>query len=99
MIFPRKSCFFFLFSYQVLHPKSEHHHGHGLTLENHTEEKDHHDHHAGGYEYGGAESNQHQQYRTVENDDLGAQGHELSRHQFQDINVQHGHSEGGPEYN
>ena len=35
-------CFQFcnLFCLQVLHPKTEHHHGHGLTLENHTEEKD-----------------------------------------------------------
>lgn len=74
---------------QVLHPKSEHHHGHGLTLENHTEEKDHriYDH------YGVSETNQ--QYRTVENnqDDIivGQPGPDLSHHQFQDINVHHGH--------
>lgn len=44
-----------------MHPKDEPHHGHGLILENHTEEKDHT---LGGYEYGGAESNQN--YRTIE---------------------------------
>lgn len=45
----------------MLHPKDEPHHGHGLILENHTEEKDHT---LGVYEYGGAETNQN--YRTAE---------------------------------
>lgn len=52
---------------QILHPKDEPHHGHGLTLENHTEEKDHT---YGAYEYGGAESNQN--YRAVEPAGLSA---------------------------
>lgn len=56
-------------------------------MENHTEEKDLHLH---GYEsYGGSESNL--QYRTSE--DQGEGAHDVSQHQFQDINVHHGHGE------
>lgn len=85
----------------MLHPQTEHSHSHGLTLENHTEGKDYI---LRGFEgsYGGSES--HHQYETVENNhefDGGSSGAsiggghsaELSRHQFQDITVHHGHGE------
>lgn len=80
----------FIIYIKVLHPKTEPHHSHGLTLENHTEGKDLIIH---GYEqYDG--SNNHQ-YETVENPqeiDSGLiGGQDLSRHQFQDITVHHGH--------
>lgn len=87
-----KSCAIIKFKIyiQVLHPKTEQHHSHGLTLENHTEGKDLIIH---GYEqYDG--SNNHQ-YETVENpqeiDSTLIGGQDLSRHQFQDITVHHGH--------
>lgn len=75
--------------FQVLHPKTEHSHSHGLTLENHTEEKDNRLH---GYEqYGGLESSNN--YRTAEGHETeGAEEQaDYSQHQFQDINVHHGH--------
>lgn len=83
----------------MLHPKTEHSHSHGLTLENHTEGKDYVLHgYEGGYEggYGSSGSEKHHTYETVENThelDGGASGNsqELSRHQFQDIVVHHGH--------
>lgn len=81
------------FYVQVLHPKTEHSHSHGLTLENHTEGKDYiiHDHDHGYEGFDGSQN--HHQYETVENQQefSGGEGEELSRHQFQDITVHHGH--------
>lgn len=80
-------------SWQVLHPKTEHSHSHGLTLENHTEEKSHV---YGGYEHYGAGSEPSHHYKAIETEEGDGEG--LSHHQFQDINVHHGIVEEAQEY-
>lgn len=87
---------------QVLHPKTEHSHSHGLELENETDHKDYviHGH---SYEGGPAPPQpQSHSYETIEHIqadyDGGAYGSssepkDLGHHQFQDITVHHGHGQ------
>ncbi|KAG4076375.1 hypothetical protein HA402_005818 [Bradysia odoriphaga] len=67
---------------KLVHPETEKSHGHGLVLENHTEEKNHKDlgHHEHHEEYNFEPSEQH---------DFGGESSHDSYHQYHDINLHH----------
>lgn len=67
----------------MVHPETEKHHGYGLVLENHTEEKNHKDvgHHELHGEY---------HFEPSEHHDFGGgEEHHDSHHQYHDINLHH----------
>lgn len=82
-----------------MHPKTEPQHSYGLELENETDHKDYTLSSYGAENYDG--SQQRHQYETIEHQpeyDGGSYGSasdtkELSQHQFQDVNVHHGHDQ------
>lgn len=76
-------CFNEMENFQLVHPETEKHHGYGLVLENHTDEKSHiahHDHHDEGDYH----------FEPSEHHDFGAaEASHDSHHQYHDINLHH----------
>lgn len=66
----------------MVHPETEKHHGYGLVLENHTEEKNHKEieHHGDHGDHGDYH------FEPSEHHDFGE---ESSHHQYHDINIHH----------
>lgn len=56
---------FFKINYKIVHPETKHNHGHGLTLENHSEVSDKHAEYDSGSHYGGAEFGGHEKYHDI----------------------------------
>lgn len=68
--------------FQLVHPETEKHHGYGLVLENHTEEKNHKD-------LGHHEQHEEYHFEPSEHHDFGGESSHDSHHQYHDINLHH----------